>query len=378
MPGQSFLGTSLPRRGASTSGSHTVTHRIRPAPKARQRSIVFDSRTYTAFPQLTRLDGDELLMAYREAPRTEIIRHAHYRSVVTIVRSYDAGQTWELEEATQIAAGGGGGLALVYLGGGRVGGALAWHAVVPQREKGRAGLPQPHHDEYPTDYYGTYWALSENYGLTWHPEAVRLITRDAQMCAAPVLVDDGALMCPTYAKLGGNEASSSVVHKSTDGGSTWGDTVEIARGNAQIGDFCEPEIVETSPSHLLSLHRAEGGVSPDQKFWSNTSHDGGQTWDAPRKLDIVSGACPRAIRLRDGRILLTYGRRLEPFGIYARISDDHGCTWGDTEWRLRKGLNNDLGYTSSVQFDDGRVLTVTYAQNQRGITGIVGTFWNLP
>ena len=44
----------------------------------------------------------------------------------------------------------------------------------------------------------------------------------------------------------------------------------------------------------------------------------------PRPVGLLSGACARLIRLSDGRLLMTYGRRRPPYGLYATLSSDHG------------------------------------------------------
>ncbi len=82
--------------------------------------------------------------------------------------------------------------------------------------------------------------------------------------------------------------------------------------------------------------------------------------------------------LQDGRLLLTYGRRFNPYGIYASLSEDNGKSWSETCWLLRKARDGDLGYTSSIQLDSGRIFTTSYAKNAGGTTGIIGTFWDLP
>ena len=58
----------------------------------RQTDILFDPTSYTAFPHVVRLDGDELLIAFRQAPRQEQVRHTHPRSVITVMRSYGPGR----------------------------------------------------------------------------------------------------------------------------------------------------------------------------------------------------------------------------------------------------------------------------------------------
>ena len=74
------------------------------------------------------LVGDELLLSLRQAPVTlSQIHHVHPRSLITVVRSRDGGRTWDFDSATQLAAGGGQELGMVYLGDGVVAGCLAAH-----------------------------------------------------------------------------------------------------------------------------------------------------------------------------------------------------------------------------------------------------------
>jgi len=350
-----------------------------PAPQARQMDICFDDACYTAFPHVVRLEGQELLIAFRQAPREERVRHTHPRSIITVMRSYDAGQTWDHEGATQLAAGGGQEFGLLYLGDGKVAGALAYHEVVPLREEARSGIPHDFAHEYPFRTPGTFWAWSDTHGLTWPPHQVRLVGSDSMPCAAPVRLSDGRILCPAYSSNTAGDATSSIFYTSSDGGDTWSDPVTIAKGDKQRGGYCEPAVIELEPGHLLAMHRVEG-ETPDLPicFRAHESLDGGLTWGEPKNTGIVSGACPRLLKLRDGRLLLTYGRRAEPYGIRARLSADGGRTWGEVAWILRDGRNWDLGYTSSVELGDGEVLTVTYVQDTRGVTGIVGTFWRLP
>ena len=77
-------------------------------------------------------------------------------------------------------------------------------------------------------------------------------------------------------------------------------------------------------------------------------------------------------------LLLSYGRRLPPYGIYASLSEDGGASWSATSWLLRPTPDGDQGYTSSLELEPGRILTVSYARDGRGVTGITGTFWKLP
>ena len=82
--------------------------------------------------------------------------------------------------------------------------------------------------------------------------------------------------------------------------------------------------------------------------------------------------------LSDGRLLLTFGRRFAPYGLYARLSDDAGRTWGPTSWLLRSAPDRNQGYSSSLELKPGRIFTACYARNKNGVTGITGTFWKTP
>ena len=111
---------------------------------------------------------------------------------------------------------------------------------------------------------------------------------------------------------------------------------------------------------------------------SGSPDDAGKTWSEPVETNITSGACPRLLKLSDGRVLLTYGRRYEPYGLYAKLSSNGRKRRGDTSWLLRAAPNSNQGYSSSVEIEPGRIFTACYAQNGDGVTGITGTFWSLP
>ena len=140
----------------------------------RQTDILYDPATYSAFPHVIRLEGEELLLSLRQAPATKVFHHTHPSSIITLIRSNDSGRTWDLEGATQMAAGGGQELGLIHLGGGLVGGCLAAHEVVRQEDSSRAVTYAVEDDEPggPAFSYGNQrasWVWSSNYGLTVRP-----------------------------------------------------------------------------------------------------------------------------------------------------------------------------------------------------------------
>jgi hypothetical protein len=69
---------------------------------------------------------------------------------------------------------------------------------------------------------------------------------------------------------------------------------------------------------------------------------------------------PSLLRLQDGRLCVTYAKRTTPYGIYARLSEDDGRTWGDERVLRDDGGHWDLGYTRSYQVPNGDVVTIYY------------------
>ena len=89
------------------------------------------------------------------------------------------------------------------------------------------------------------------------------------------------------------------------------------------------------------------------------STDGGKTWSEPHSIGVW-GLPSHLLRLRDGRLVMSYGHRRAPLGNQARVSSDHGKTWSEPMLISADGTSGDLGYPSTVQLDDGSLLTVWY------------------
>jgi len=89
------------------------------------------------------------------------------------------------------------------------------------------------------------------------------------------------------------------------------------------------------------------------------SADGGSTWSVPHSIGVW-GLPSHLLRLRNGRLLMSYGHRRPPFGNQARISADHGRTWSEAMIISGDGAGGDLGYPSTVELADGSLLTVWY------------------
>lgn len=155
------------------------------------------------------------------------------------------------------------------------------------------------------------------------------------------------------------------VAKTTDGGQNWKLLSWIGPQPKDSGFAIMPSTVRLKNNALLSMIRRSDVIMPDNKRhqWIEPylSADEGNTWYRLADSSFENyGNPPHMIRLKDGRLVLTYGSRIAPFSIMARISKDEGCSWSK-EIVLRNDAQTwDLGYTRNAQRVDGKVVTVYY------------------
>ena len=110
--------------------------------------------------------------------------------------------------------------------------------------------------------------------------------------------------------------------------------------------------------------------------FQNDSIDGGMTWSEPRQMPYW-GHPAHCIALSDGRVAVVYGRRREPFGIRAAISESEGETWGD-EIIVRDDFpNGNLGYPSLIEYAPGKLFSAYYGEDAEGVTCIQGTYFSV-
>lgn len=140
---------------------------------------------------------------------------------------------------------------------------------------------------------------------------------------------------------------------------------------------CEPHTILLRDGRILAHIRAQyankKGIFTIYQF---ESADGGKTWSKPKQiLEDNEGAPPHLFRHSSGLLLCTYGHRKEPYGIRVMFSRDEGQTW-DTGYELFEGFSPDLGYPSTVELNDGSLLTVFYAKtSDAGVPVILQQKW---
>lgn len=128
--------------------------------------------------------------------------------------------------------------------------------------------------------------------------------------------------------------------------------------NGKPLQFCEPHTVQLSDQTLICHIRVE----PRFTTYQSKSTDGGRTWSLPRRiLEDMGGAPVHLLEHSSGMLLGLYSYRKHPYGIRAMFSSDGGETWETGYTIYRNEISGDLGYPSTVEMEDGSLLTVFYA-----------------
>ena len=161
--------------------------------------------------------------------------------------------------------------------------------------------------------------------------------------------------------------------RTRDGGKSWRLMAFIGPEPPGRDYAIMPSSVRLSEKSILTVFRRRHWI----EAWR--SDDDGRWWSFKNipVPDTGRGNPPSMIKLRDGRLAVTYGFRAEPYGIRARLSSDNGETWSPEIILRQDGGNWDLGYPRTVQREDGNLLTVYYYNNNADAERYIGgTIWD--
>lgn len=208
---------------------------------------------------------------------------------------------------------------------------LARQRLTPEQEKADVG----------------HWLLrSTDGGVSWSAR----LPMPGYSVHGPAEMADGRLL------FAGGDGTMSAVWVSDDDGLSWrlaakldvrpGETHGVA---AADGTW----VVQVRDRVILTP-----GAKPAWATVQMESADEGKTWTKARV--ITDGFPSHLVLLADGRLVMSYGYRKKPYGIRVRVSADHGRTWGEERVLTADGTSTDLGYPSTVQRDDGTLVTVWY------------------
>lgn len=146
---------------------------------------------------------------------------------------------------------------------------------------------------------------------------------------------------------------------SEDDGQSWKWLAGIpTREGDEVRNYHELHAVECPDGSILAQIRNHNETNKGETLQTRST-DGGLTWSEPRAIGVW-GLPSHLLVLRDGRLLMSYGYRRKPFGNQARVSSDNGKTWSEPIPISEDGAGGDLGYPSTVELDDGTLVTVWY------------------
>ncbi len=190
-----------------------------------------------------------------------------------------------------------------------------------------------------------------------------------------------------------------VLYGSDDNGLTWEFLARVADDQSGYGRTTYAGLLQLPDGRLqvymLNLNGERNAIqvseSEDGYLWSPPRpivRVGCSPWAARRKpADWKFGMhyrSPWPLQLRDGRIVVVFGRRKPPFGLGCLFSEDQGATWSP-EFIIRDDAEHwDLGYPVATELDDGRIFTAYYFnvlgdESPMGARRfIAGSFFRLP
>lgn len=356
---------------------------------------------YTAFPQLDVLPDGRIAIGVNSSPFHDHFLIGEWKVLV----STDEGGTWSesndpaipynwaasgirerFDRYTEVLPDG------TYLSAGSLGWQV-WPSEKRQAIKERGLQIREHQmdeNKFVSGWDRLFVAHSNDRGKTWNRRKYAVpAVQHIMAFPRPIKLVDGVILIPAgTTDLKGTRRS--FMWRSADGGGTF-------RLIPMAPEPCTQEIafLEVSPGHVLALARAEPTPGYLLEMWSD---DAGLTWSHPVESQIwTPNSPPHLLRLRDGRVLCTYGYREQPMGIRAVLSDNDGQIWNtENEYVLRddggvasgstrrtasrRGAPRpmaDVGYAQSTELADGSILSVYYITLADGVTHAACTRWQV-
>jgi hypothetical protein len=200
---------------------------------------------------------------------------------------------------------------------------------------------------------GNWMLRSTDGGMTWStPFRVPLNSPHG-----PVPLADGRLL---YVGKQLWDAGHKVgVADSADDGRTWRWLADIpARPGDSVEEYHELHAIQAASGKIIAQIRNHNPSNENETLQCE-SNDGGRTWSVPHAIGVW-GLPSHLLRLKDGRIVMTYGYRRPPFGNLARVSADEGRTWSGPLTLSDDGSIGDLGYPSTAELPGGKLLSIWY------------------
>ncbi|MBC2593479.1 exo-alpha-sialidase [Ruficoccus amylovorans] len=334
---------------------------------------------FALFPQMMRAEDGSL---YIKAPLRRTSSHMEAGPSALILRSNDEGKTWEpAERYPVLPAWKTGEHSYVRVG------AVGWRYSTDQQllKKLKAeGVEVRVTPDNPNKYAyasGYFIDRSTDGGATWKQETANIpgyaLLMNYYEALNTVRVNDQTLLRGIYGKPNASKPYyESGVLRSTDNGATW-EFIPIYSDPEQKLGFGETAFAKAANGDIVAMLRQEP-ANARAGLWVSRSSDGARTWTKPESTPMVGHPASLTL-LRDGSLLCTYGYRSSPMGVRVALSRDNGKTWHQEDIRTLRadgyGGGGDNGYPTTLQMEDGSLLTVCYLTDLQGVAYIAGTRW---
>lgn len=245
---------------------------------------------------------------------------------------------------------------------------LAYEPLLIRAQNAKVGEPgafrdpklvlewQAVHNRIPPDQskaeLGSYMLRSTDGGITWG-------SRYRVPCNSPhgpINLADGRLLYAGKALWSDNRVG---FWESNDDGVNWSELAVLPTRDGDSSEkYHELHAVEAGDGRIV-CHVRNHNDDKNGETLQSESIDGGKTWSTPRSIGVW-GLPSHLLRMKSARLVMSYGYRRSPFGNRIRTSDDHGATWSEAIPLSEDGKSGDLGYPSTVECDDGTMVTVWY------------------
>jgi len=176
-----------------------------------------------------------------------------------------------------------------------------------------------------------------------------------------------------------NKPTTRLLARSLDGGKTIRFLSWI--GPEPITYDIMPSTVRLSANELVaSIRHYDRGDIRWGRIDIYRSTDNGLSWEylgPAAETGDHSGNPPSMLKLRDGRLCLTYCFRTKPHSVRAKFSSDGGKTWGDVIHLRDDGRTWDIGYMRTVERADGKLVSMYYYTTENDPEQhIAATIWD--
>ncbi|MEF3303040.1 sialidase family protein [Paenibacillus sp. GYB003] len=352
-----------------------------PTIRVLKHDVLYKDGRYNSFPSIVRLADGSFLLGFRQAPdRSALgsVTHVDPSSKAVTIRSAD-GDRWSGEASVlydDFFYGVQDPCLNVLNDGSLLATCFMWKVYDKEDAPARdTGIWHNVYDRWAARNVGCFSLRSTDNGRSWD-RPIPFPIADMAIRGNCVQLPDGSVLAPLYGKRG--DTFDVVVARTTDRGATWSELATIPAADGY--HFHEPNLYRTPSGKLVLFTRSlkklrEPGEKASPLFTAESA-DGGLTWSEPAKHDIFSPSPFHLLRLKDDRVLLSYGYRHQPFGVRA-IALDPECANIDAaeETVVRDdGLGGDIGYTSAAQLEDGRVLITYYYYGDDSLRYIAGSY----